>query len=56
MTTWYRSNALLVWGPKDLPPIEDMKQLSKGMRSTKNVRAYFQEYRAAKKMRAQVGG
>eukprot|EP00198_Chlamydomonas_reinhardtii_P003645 XP_001692981.1 predicted protein [Chlamydomonas reinhardtii] len=53
MTTWYRSNALLVWGPKDLPPIEDMKQLSKGMRSTKNVRAYFQEYRAAKKMRAQ---
>ncbi|KAG2453301.1 hypothetical protein HYH02_001527 [Chlamydomonas schloesseri] len=50
MTAWYKANALAVWGPYDAPPLEDLKQLSKGMRSTAHVRDYFKQYRAKKRM------
>ncbi|KAG2438851.1 hypothetical protein HXX76_005391 [Chlamydomonas incerta] len=50
MTSWYKANAMTVWGPVNAPPLEDLKQLSKGMRSTAHVRDYFKKYRAQKRM------
>ncbi len=51
MRRWYAQNAHLVWPPETMPSVEDMLKIAKGLRTIKQVQAYFRSYRKNLKTR-----
>ncbi|GFR42993.1 hypothetical protein Agub_g3992 [Astrephomene gubernaculifera] len=51
MRQWYAQNAHTVWPPDMMPSVEDMLKIAKGLRTIKQVQAYFRSYRRNLKTR-----